>query len=228
VSIKEKFEEAVKGIKRFERPHFKRHHDDEIIDKVEIAVVPRYKTSGLSGDEWRTSMRLRLWRKGHLLVERSYHGLKDAVAALPWVLRTWAEATDPYYGKDEDARWLAFLKEENWLCHQVGCSEPATRVYKLKELFSERGEKLDADEHTGGGYVVGFCEKHALRGDCGREDADRNYEQFIGAPPGKADFPAEEESPSAFGGFIDGDNLDEMPERLRETVAGMMPDRRRD
>ena len=34
-------------------PHFERHPDDEWYDEVRIVTVPRYKTSGLSGDEWR-------------------------------------------------------------------------------------------------------------------------------------------------------------------------------
>ena len=39
------------------------HHDDEWYDEVRITTVPRYKTSSLSGDEWRTSARIQILRK---------------------------------------------------------------------------------------------------------------------------------------------------------------------
>ena len=29
----------------------KRHEDDDWIDEIKITIVPRYKTSGMSGDE---------------------------------------------------------------------------------------------------------------------------------------------------------------------------------
>lgn len=38
---------------------YRRHHDDEVIDRVSIDCVPRFKVSGLSGDEWRVSYVLR-------------------------------------------------------------------------------------------------------------------------------------------------------------------------
>lgn len=51
---------------------YKRHHDDEWFDEIrletgngpvlKIVTVPRYKTSGLSGDEWRTSASVQVAR----------------------------------------------------------------------------------------------------------------------------------------------------------------------
>lgn len=35
--------------------HYKRHPDFETYDRITIDTVERYKTSGLSGDEWRFS-----------------------------------------------------------------------------------------------------------------------------------------------------------------------------
>lgn len=52
----------------------RRHHDDDYWDEITIDtkvvhlrahVVPRYKTSGLSGDEWRTSAVLEVKRDGY-------------------------------------------------------------------------------------------------------------------------------------------------------------------
>ncbi|KKL50531.1 hypothetical protein LCGC14_2304540, partial [marine sediment metagenome] len=38
--------------------------DDEGVDQIVIDTVPRYKMSGLSGDEWRVSGRVRFFRNG--------------------------------------------------------------------------------------------------------------------------------------------------------------------
>ena len=54
--------------KRIKWP-LRRHHDDWYHDRVEVTagevsllavIVPRYKTSGLSGDEWRVSSRIQV------------------------------------------------------------------------------------------------------------------------------------------------------------------------
>lgn len=37
--------------------------DAQAFDEVRIVTVPRYKQSGLSGDEWRISAAIRLYRK---------------------------------------------------------------------------------------------------------------------------------------------------------------------
>jgi hypothetical protein len=51
----------------------RRHHDDDYVDHIEIAaegiylcahIVPRYKTSGLSGDEWRVRAQMDLFEEG--------------------------------------------------------------------------------------------------------------------------------------------------------------------
>lgn len=67
------------------RRHLRRHRDDDYVDHVEIQastgahlvgfMVPRYKTSGLSGDEWRVSAHLEARRhpKSGPVVERTFH-----------------------------------------------------------------------------------------------------------------------------------------------------------
>src|SRR5207237_1236850 len=47
---------------RTPKPFYKRHEDDEWIDEIRVKVVPRYKTSGLSGKEWRAFCRKHLRR----------------------------------------------------------------------------------------------------------------------------------------------------------------------
>ncbi len=167
------------------RPYFQRHHDDEIIDKIEIEIVPRYKESGLSGDEWRVAAVTKLYRKGHLLADRSYSNLEAAIAHIAWLNRVWRES-------DEDNRWTDFLKVEDKLCHQPGCAQKSTRVFELKQEYDRtRGRILNDDDCNFFRNLRSFCKSHAERGDCGLEDADRNYidvtDEFTKKPIGGAE-----------------------------------------
>lgn len=179
---------------RQDRAHYERHHDDEIIDRITIEVVPRYKTSGLSGDEWRVSAVIKLWRKGEVMVE-SHHGkIADAVSYLPWLLRTWTEG-----GEDEvERRWIERIRKDEKTCHQPGCSEPATVVYSIKQRFSREGYEENPENRYGDARRA-FCARHSTRGDCGLEDADRNYAVVTGetTPPRP-----EDEKPAVFGGVV--------------------------
>jgi len=44
--------------------------DAQAFDEVRIVTVPRYKTSGMSGDEWRISATIQFMRKGRIVHER--------------------------------------------------------------------------------------------------------------------------------------------------------------
>jgi hypothetical protein len=147
-------------------PQYYQHHNDESFDEVTFRVVPRYKTSGMSGDEWRVCTVVELKRKGTLIYSRSYGRLSDAAAHFPWLLRTVLE------GPSEDIpNWMPQINRDRKLCHQPGCAEKATRVYQLKKLFSREGYEGESSVPL----LRGFCERHKTRGDCGLEDADRNY-----------------------------------------------------
>ena len=67
------------GMKLGEHARFKPIADDEGPDRITIDPVPRYKTSGLSGDEWRMSYVVRFYRRGRL---RSAHSLQGALGLL--------------------------------------------------------------------------------------------------------------------------------------------------
>lgn len=156
------------------KPNFKRHPDDEIIDDVRLRVVEREKKSDYSGDEWRFSYVTELRRKETLLYSRSYHTLADAVAHLPWLLRTWAELPD-----EEIPAWLERIDHDHETCHQPGCAKQATTFYRLKREYSEHGDLIDKSERSSCDSmpIRGFCKGHRKRGDCGREDSDRNYDE---------------------------------------------------
>jgi hypothetical protein len=153
------------------KPTYKRHPDDEWWDEIRITTVPRYKTSGLSGDEWRVSARIEIFRKGVLLKERHFSKIQYAVATLPAML---LEMSDEGSTNHEDF---------DRLCFQPGCKEEGVVELRLKdEYYPCYGDKMPKREWAEDGRRR-FCEKHSRRGDCGLEDSDANYE-LVSAPPG--------------------------------------------
>ena len=150
---------------------YTRHHDDEWIDEVRITTVPRWKESELSGDEWRFSSRIELYRKGHLLACSGSHRLREAMAILPGMLLVWGGGSHiggPF--EQEPERPAEFW---NKLCFNPGCAEPATFEFRLLHHYCAEGHAHDYDWLD---ERVRFCERHKHRGDCGFNDADKNYE----------------------------------------------------
>lgn len=151
------------------RVFYARHNSDEIIDRVEIICVPRFKTSGLSGDEWRVSYLVKLQRKGRVMYSRPYNTMSDAAAHLPWLLRTWSELPD-----EEIPEWIKQIDRDKTTCHQPGCSDPAAITYRVKTLFSREGYPQPEADRYGENHRA-FCARHAKRGNASMEDSDSNY-----------------------------------------------------
>ena len=156
------------------RPSKPMHHRplnrSESIDAVQVETVPRYKTSGMSGDEWSFGAVARLSFKGEVVLERSYRDVETAATALPWILMTWCEEGS----SDEGVRRISGLRAR--CCDNYGCSEPWVAKYRIKRLTSASGEWLDEKEQDYYDYYRQFCQRHLRRGDCSREDCDDNYE----------------------------------------------------
>ncbi|MBL0320534.1 MAG: hypothetical protein IPP74_14760 [Alphaproteobacteria bacterium] len=144
----------------------RRHRDDEHYDEIKIRMVPRWKSSEMSGDEWRVSAVVEFYRKGHLVFERGFGRMSAAVAAIPWF----------FLAAGENGETKPIPKAlENSLCQQVGCGNTATIRYRLKKEYSRDGSfKKDPTFQL----VTQFCDKHKRRGDCGMEDSDMNYEEI--------------------------------------------------
>lgn len=182
--------------------------DAQAFDEVRITTVPRYKTSGLSGDEWRISGKIELLRKGNVIHEQFYNSVEAAVKYLPMV---WGQAIDE--GK-------AMFAGEGEFCDQEGCSDKATVFYKLKKDYCDKGE---AHEIKYGDRIRQFCDRHSRRGDCGMQDSDDNYELLSGNPIE----PREEDvKPAIFGGTVQIDNIENAPalidERIKEIREGLI------
>lgn len=152
-----------------------RHHEHEIFDKVVIRLQERWKTSGLSGDEWRFSTVTELWSKGYLIAEGGYgNDIERAIALAPWFI---VQVLEGMSRDDEHERNLQLKhKREEQLCDQPGCPNPWTVKLRLKRVTASNGYFLHPEEYEGWVNFRRFCEKHEHRGDCSREDADSNYE----------------------------------------------------
>lgn len=136
--------------------------DQQRYDEVRIVTVPRFKQSDLSGDEWRISARIELIRKGQVVYEQSYRNVETACQALPYVVLMAGEEGSVRQANIED------------LCDQEGCSKRAEICYRKVADYCLEGHKTDPQ--FGDEYRY-FCREHAHRGDCGLDDADRNYDE---------------------------------------------------
>jgi hypothetical protein len=159
--------------------------DAQAFDEIRITTVPRYKTSYLSGDEWRISAKIEFYRKGELILERYMSNIETACYHLG---STYSEACNNGNG--------LFAGEGNF-CDQEGCKESATVTYKKKFDYCRLGHKHEITTPTA--KIRKFCARHSTRGNCGLDDADANYELLEGqssAPNPK------DESPSNFAGVV--------------------------
>ena len=141
--------------------HFALRPDAQPFDEIRLVTVPRFKTSGLSGDEWRISVVAKFYRKGKVMHEEYVgHNIQDGVLHLGM---KFSEAYDK----------AAYFAGEGNSCDQEGCSSDAKYIFKVK------------NEYCNNPYQHGpiaceryrkFCESHKHRGDCGFDDSDTNYE----------------------------------------------------
>lgn len=150
----------------------KRHADDEWVDEIRLTTVPRFKESGMSGDEWRTSARVEYLRKGHVVAVESYHNLRHAVARVArhagmgfapasWPLDEHALSMEAERALDED------------YCMQPGCAEPWTVEYA--QTHEGCGRCGTVREHRYHDVRRRFCEAHRHRGDSDLDDMDERY-----------------------------------------------------
>ena len=141
--------------------HHKRHPDFEAFDRIELRLVPRFKTSGLSGNEWRVSVIAEFFFKGEKVHEAGYSDMKHAMLMLG---SDWVAAQIP----------TRVIEIEETKCSQPSCPKDATDKFWLKQEYSAQGHRLDPSDRHGQPYLQ-FCAEHSHRGDCSREDSDDNY-----------------------------------------------------
>jgi hypothetical protein len=150
----------------------KRHRDWEAFDRIEFDIVDRYKTSGLSGDEWRHHVRMRFYFKGEVVHE---DGARDMQSAMLRVGSIMLEKTCPIPDR--------VIELEKTKCSQPGCKEDAVGRFRIKKEFGHQGEDLAPPYEGSPRYSRQFCKRHLRRGDRSREDCDANYEPLDGIGP---------------------------------------------
>lgn len=169
--------------------------DAQAFDEVHIVTAPRYKTSGMSGDEWRISARVDFMRKGVVCHTKTFRDVETACLFLA------AERVRAI----EDGK--ACFAEEGDYCDQEGCAEKATVTYRVKRTYCSEPylhKPIEHDTEHEALYGIAtrrFCARHARRGDCGFDDSDDNHELIEGVPKPRGS----DESPSVFGGVISTD-----------------------
>lgn len=135
--------------------------DSQGFDEIRITTVPRYKTSDLSGDEWRISTRIEFLRNGE--IKFVDEGLSCVETTVHMLSSVWFRALDEARG---------YFAGEGDFCDQEGCADTATVFYKKKKDYCREGHESEPIHDS----TRAFCARHARRGDCGLDDADRNYE----------------------------------------------------
>lgn len=165
------------------------NHPEAEYDEVRIFRKIRYKTSDLSGDEWRTSCALQYRNKGVVLKEVSAYNVDTG----------WFELME----RDAPSSFPDRSRYES-LCDQTGCSAEATVTYRLKNgYYDQEKQEWVKKSPRGRPFIRRFCHAHSKRGDCSLDDSDTNYELIE-----SAESPLEEVtdpsviSPSGFGGVV--------------------------
>jgi hypothetical protein len=134
--------------------------DAQAFDTIQISTIPRYKTSGLSGDEWRISARIDFFRKGKLVHSQQSRNVETACRYLAW------------FHDEAVGAGLAYFAGDGVHCDQEGCQRTATVRYRRLNNYCNDGHKTDVPPSSVHRH---FCDVHRQRGDCGFDDAAANY-----------------------------------------------------
>jgi hypothetical protein len=133
-------------------------------------VLGRYKTSNLSGDEWRFSYRIDdQERQGGRAPKRRKHEVRRGRVSRC----TWASVVDM------DQAWTILPWKDHpgdGICCQPGCANKAKSTYVMKKRY-DRSCVFEMPNEGLCGQIDAreFCNEHRQRGDCGLDDANANY-----------------------------------------------------
>ncbi len=123
--------------------------DAQAFDEVRIVTVPRFKQSGLSGDEWRIHAEAQFYRKGQLIFSE---GCRDVQTACGLAFAWYVRAVDDGKG---------YFAGDGFTCDQEGCHEPVSVRYARKFDYCKAGHKREAPDTS---KYRHFCEQHKRRG----------------------------------------------------------------
>ena len=194
-----------RGFSAQNRPELRaKRPDQQLFDKVTITTKPRYKTSHISGNQWRIGAEVTISYKGRTLWETL------DVTNVSTALQTLAR--DLY--TDDFLMALNDKVNVDDLCDQEGCDQPWTHVYRMKnDVCVHCATKKPATDGVINSRPAlrKFCERHAQRGNQGLEDVQDNYE-VVSTPDGQkagtepiASTLTTDESRAGFAGTITAD-----------------------
>lgn len=170
---------AIGELSQDERSRRERRHRLRMwqrFDAITIRTVPRFKTSELSGNEWRISASVEFQKKGRVIHTAHAGNVESAVTNLSEIMRS-------------NELFEACSKADvSDLCDQEGCNEPWTRTYTLKKSFCEScatpKDHMSWDKRP---LISHFCDRHSDRGDASFEDCNSNYDMDIATPAAVAE-----------------------------------------
>jgi len=141
--------------------------DAQPFDEIRIRIIPRYKESDISGDEWRISVLTEYMRKSKVVHSTTSGSSIEAAAGL-------------LYGRLIEAQdnGKGYFGGDGIHCDQEGCSNKATVLLKIIKQFCVGGGNCGQEIKSHIDHYRCFCEDHKQRGDCDLEDNDENY-QFV-------------------------------------------------
>lgn len=138
--------------------------DAQGFDEIRIVTVPRFKQSGLSGDEWRISASTQFMRNGVVVHETGARNVETAAHLLSYHL---FEAYDEAKG---------YFAGEGDICDQEGCANKAiVTLEKIKEGCGKCGN-IQAPKYSR--PFRKFCDVHKHRGDSDLDDNDASYKEI--------------------------------------------------
>lgn len=152
-------------------PRPTRHPDDPYVDETRIRIEDRYKTSSLSGDEWRFRYLIELVRKGTVVAYRHAGSMQFAVIE---------QARAVHLGLGElDESWTVLPWKDHpngGICCQPGCPNEATSTYVMKKKY-DASCSFDCPNEGILGEIAAreFCDEHRQRGESGLDDGNGNY-----------------------------------------------------
>ena len=139
--------------------------DAQPFDEIRLVTKPRFKTSGMSGDEWRISVVTEFYRNGNLIHTNDGHrNMEGAVRLLD---HSYIEASDNGHG---------YFASEDDYCDQEGCANKSTITYEcVKECCGSCGEVKKPRFSI---PIRQFCDEHKNRGNSNLDDMMEHYKQI--------------------------------------------------
>ena len=110
---------------------------------------------------------IKYFNRGYLICGSAFPSSRRLFSALPSDAITVSE--------DTEIDFIELDRHRKIFCCQPACTEKPTVLYRIKKEYEKDGSETVVTRWCKQQYRH-FCDKHKVRGDCGMEDNDANYE----------------------------------------------------